>query len=68
MVGAKAEARITLTYPVLESSAAVAFLVTGAGKAAMLRRLLAGDGSIPSGRVRPTGELIVFADKAAHEG
>ena len=68
VIGAKAEARITLTYPVLESSAAAAFLVTGAGKAEMLKRLLAGDASIPSGRVRPTGELVVFADRAAHEG
>ena len=68
VIGAKAEARITLTYPALESAAAVAFLVTGVGKAAMLERLLAGDGSIPAGRVRPAGELIVFADRAAKEG
>ncbi len=68
VVGAKAEARITLTYPALESAAAAAFLVTGAGKATMLKRLLAGDTSIPAGRLRPTGELIVFADKAAHAG
>ena len=68
VIGAKAEARITLTYPVLESSAAAAFLVTGDGKAEMLKRLLAGDETIPAGRVRPTGELLVFADRAAHEG
>ena len=65
VIGAKAEARITLTYPALESCAHAAFLVTGAGKAPMLKRLQAGDEAIPSGRLRPTGECVIFHDAAA---
>jgi 6-phosphogluconolactonase len=61
------EIRITLTYPVLESSRHVAFLVAGEGKAAALRRLRAGDSRLPAARVRPLGELILFVDAAAAE-
>ena len=57
--------RITMTYPALNSSRQVAFLVTGADKKEMLARLRTGDTSIPAGRVRPAGELHVFADRAA---
>ena len=57
--------RITMTYPALDSSAQAAFLVTGADKKEMLARLRAGDTGIPAGRVRPVGELHVFADRAA---
>ena len=63
--GAKDATRLTLTYPALESAAAAVFLVTGADKAAMLKRLLAGDESIPAGRLRPSGERLVFCDEAA---
>jgi 6-phosphogluconolactonase len=56
--------RMTLTYPVLNRARAVLWLVTGAEKAPMLPRLLAGDHSIPAGRVR--AELAtVLADRAA---
>jgi 6-phosphogluconolactonase len=65
VIGAKAEARITLTYPVLDSSRHAAFLVAGKGKAAMLDRLLQGDQALPAARVRPVGELWVFHDAAA---
>ena len=68
VVGAKAEARITLTYPVLESARHVAFLAEGAGKEPMLKRLLAGDETIPAGRLRPVGALHVFCDAAARGG
>ena len=57
--------RITMTYPAINSSRQVAFLVAGADKKEMLGRLRAGDSSIPAGRVRPVGELHVFADRAA---
>jgi 6-phosphogluconolactonase len=63
--GAKEEDRITLTYKALNSSRRAAFLVEGAGKREMLRRLLAGDETIPAGCIAPVGELIVFADAAA---
>jgi 6-phosphogluconolactonase len=61
------EIRITLTYPVLESSRHVAFLVAGEGKAAALRRLRAGDTRLPAARVHPLGALTLFVDAAAAE-
>jgi 6-phosphogluconolactonase len=65
VIGAKSEARITLTYPALESSRRVAFLVAGEEKRAMFGRLRHGDDSLPAARLRPTGELFLFADAAA---
>lgn len=65
VVGAKPEARITLTYPALESSRHVAFLVTGEDKRAIFSQLRDGDQNLPAGRLFPTGELCLFADMAA---
>jgi 6-phosphogluconolactonase len=65
VVGAKAEARITLTYPALESSRHAAFLVAGTDKATILGRLLQGDQSLPAARLHPTGYLWIFHDAAA---
>jgi 6-phosphogluconolactonase len=65
VIGAKAEARITLTYPALDSSRYAAFLIVGAGKQEMLGRLMAGDTALPAAEVAPVGELLVFADEAA---
>jgi len=65
VIGAKAEPRITLTYPTLESSRQTVFLVAGADKRAVLERLLAGDPELPAAHIDPAGELLVFADKAA---
>jgi 6-phosphogluconolactonase len=62
------EVRITMTYPVIESSRHVAFLVEGAAKAAMLSAIRAGGSQVPAARVRPVGELIWFADRAAAAG
>jgi 6-phosphogluconolactonase len=62
---AKSEARITLTYPVLESSRRVAFLVAGSEKRAILARFRAGDDALPAARLRPASFLLVFADVAA---
>jgi 6-phosphogluconolactonase len=63
------EIRITMTYPAIESSRQVAFLVAGAEKAPILRAIRAGGSRVPAARVRPHGELIWFADKdAAGEG
>jgi 6-phosphogluconolactonase len=56
--------RMTLTYPVLNRSRGIFFLVTGAEKAEMLPRLLAGDPSIPAGRIDPE-HALVLADQAA---
>lgn len=57
--------RITLTYPAIQSSALVVFLVTGASKVEMLERLVEGDSSIPSARVTSEGRIIILADRAA---
>jgi 6-phosphogluconolactonase len=59
------EVRITLTYPAIESSRHVAFLMEGKAKAAMFGEIHAGDSQLPAARVRPLGELIWFADRAA---
>ncbi len=59
------ETRLTLTYPALQSSAAVVFLLQGAGKRKILDRLLSGDDTVPAGRLRPDGELFWFADRQA---
>jgi 6-phosphogluconolactonase len=64
VVGARAEARITLTYPALESSRHAAFLVSGEGKAEMLQRLLRGDADLPAAHLHPVGELWIFSDEA----
>jgi 6-phosphogluconolactonase len=60
------EVRITMTYPVIESSRHVAFLVAGQKKAAMLNAIRAGGSHVPAARVNPVGELIWFVDKAAN--
>src|SRR6516162_4121969 len=56
--------RMTLTYPILNRSRRILWLVTGGEKAGMLVRLINGDPSIPAGRVRQDGAHIV-ADRAA---
>lgn len=63
--GVKAEPRITLTYPALESSRNTAFLVAGADKRVMLGRLLQRDAALPAARLSPTGAVTIFADRAA---
>jgi len=56
--------RITLTLPVLNAAAHVAFLVTGPSKAAALRGVV--DGTVPAARVRPhDGDLHWFLDSTA---
>jgi 6-phosphogluconolactonase len=68
VIGAQTEPRITLTYPALESSRHVAFLVAGAEKRAAFARLRRGDAAIPAARLRPAGETRVFVDRAAAGG
>jgi 6-phosphogluconolactonase len=67
-VGPKAETRITLTYPVLESTANGAFLVAGEEKQAILRRYRSGDTDLPAARYQPMGSLSLFLDSAASPG
>ncbi len=56
--------RMTLTYPALARAQQLLWLVTGADKKAALSSLLAGDTSIPAGRVQASASLIL-ADQAA---
>ena len=56
--------RMTLTFPALNRARTVLWLLTGGGKAEMLRRLRDGDASIPAGRVSRE-RALVFADRAA---
>ena len=56
--------RMTLTYPLLNRSRRILWLVTGSEKAEMLVRLRAGDASIPAGRVHQE-QALVLADRAA---
>ena len=58
--------RMTLTYPIINRSRRVLWLVTGSDKAGMLVRLRDGDLSIPAGRVR-RDYALVLADRAAAE-
>jgi len=59
--------RMTLTYPVINRARRILWLVTGAEKVPMLKRLLAADQSIPGGRVHQQ-RGIVLADRAATAG
>lgn len=51
--------RMTLTYPVLNRARHVLWLVSGDAKAAMLDRLIAGDSTIPAGRVERARAHVV---------
>ena len=56
--------RMTLTYPMINRSRRILWLVTGSDKVGMLRGLLSGDKSIPAGRMRQDHALVI-ADRAA---
>ena len=60
------EVRITMTYPAIDSSRHVAFLVAGKEKAAILKTIRAGGSDLPAARVNPVGELLWFVDRAAN--
>jgi 6-phosphogluconolactonase len=56
--------RMTLTYPILNRSRRILWLITGSEKAGMLVRLRDHDESIPAGRLRQDTALIL-ADRVA---
>jgi 6-phosphogluconolactonase len=60
----QARRRMTLTYPMINRSRRVLWLVTGSEKAKALSSLLSGDVSIPAGRIRRE-EALILADRAA---
>src|SRR5258705_1605812 len=56
--------RITLTYPALARARQILWLVTGSDKKHPLAKLLAGDTTIPAGRIEAAASLVM-ADRAA---
>jgi 6-phosphogluconolactonase len=56
--------RMTLTYPVINRSRRILWLMTGSEKVAMLQRLLDGDTTIPAGRIS-RDQAVILADRAA---
>jgi 6-phosphogluconolactonase len=56
--------RMTLTYPALARARQILWLITGADKKEPLAKLLAGDTSIPAGRVEAAASLVM-ADRSA---
>ncbi len=65
VVGAMPEPRVTLTYPALESSAAIVFLIAGAEKKKILARVLSNDHTLPAARLAARGSILILADRAA---
>jgi 6-phosphogluconolactonase len=59
--------RMTLTYRVLDRSRRVLWLIDGDDKTPMVPRLMAGDASIPAGRVATAEQLVVVDAAAAAE-
>jgi 6-phosphogluconolactonase len=68
IIGAKPEPRISLTYPVLESSREILFVVSGEKKRDILARVLSNDFALPAARLSTSGTIHVFADRAALPG
>lgn len=60
--GIPGPARVTLTFPALNASAKIIFLISGESKAAMVRRLLNGDISeeLPASMVCPVDGTVEF--------
>jgi 6-phosphogluconolactonase len=56
--------RMTLTYPMLNRSRSILWLVTGSDKVAAFQRLRDGDSSIPAGRIQRE-QAVVLADRDA---
>ena len=59
----RGEPRISLTYPALNSSELILFLVSGAGKRDALAQARVGIG--PAGGIKPQGEVLWLVDEAA---
>ncbi|HEY1877346.1 MAG TPA: 6-phosphogluconolactonase [Rhizomicrobium sp.] len=59
----RAEPRITVTYPALDSSELILFLVAGAAKRDALAQ--ARGGALPAGGIKPQGEVLWLVDRSA---
>ncbi|MDX2273204.1 MAG: 6-phosphogluconolactonase [Cyanobacteriota bacterium] len=68
-VGEKAgQPRITLTFPVLNHSQQVIFLVAGSSKAPIVQEVLTTPPHLPCQQVKPHGHLLWLIDAAAAQG
>jgi 6-phosphogluconolactonase/glucosamine-6-phosphate isomerase/deaminase len=56
--------RVTLTFPALAATREMLFLVDGAGKRGILRRVFAGE-DLPGSRAYADGEMVWLIDRAA---
>lgn len=56
--------RMTLTYPALNRSRQILWLVTGASKAEMVSRMVDADAAIPAGRIRQSAAILIADDAA----
>jgi len=59
--------RMTLTYPMINRSRRILWVVTGNEKAPMLNRLLDGDEAIPAGRIHRDRALLLVDEAAAEQ-
>ena len=59
--------RMTLTYPIINRSRRILWLVTGNDKPGMVRRLIDGDTTIPAGRVNKDHSLVLADREAASD-
>ena len=59
----RGESRITLTYPALDASELIIFLVSGAAKRDALAQ--ARGGALPAGRIEPMGDVLWLVDAEA---
>lgn len=57
--------RMTITYPVLNRARRILWVVTGATKAVALTRLIAGDATIPAGRVAREQAIVLCEAESA---
>ena len=60
--------RMSLTYPTLNRSRKIVWLVTGESKVDALHRLRAGDRSIPAGRINVDRQLVIAYVAATPDG
>jgi 6-phosphogluconolactonase len=59
------ETRITLTYPAIDASRHIAFLVSGETKRSILREVRAGGSTRPAAQLSPMGDILFIVDRAA---
>ncbi|XP_071518609.1 6-phosphogluconolactonase [Panulirus ornatus] len=57
--------RVTMTLPVINNARYCVFAMAGQGKADMVKRVLGDGEALPSGMVKPVGELIWILDETA---